>query len=186
MHRFTHPLMRHPRPAINPPPVVDSPQDGDSGVGASSNPLMPGSFPENDNPPTPYQPSVLDVLVAKAMMIKALTLPLELVNRIIDFAEYWPHTSAQLDYGATPHPVARGSSPQEDVFLVSKMHKSPGSPSRPSACAPRLTSRLLSWFPAAYSSPWLRQASEPRSSPLQDGRGQAPLSLVRASGRAVP
>ncbi|KLU92665.1 hypothetical protein MAPG_11609 [Magnaporthiopsis poae ATCC 64411] len=117
MHRFTHPLMRHPRPAINPPPV-DSPQGDDSGVCASSNPPMPGSFPENDDPPTPHQPSVLDVLVVKAMMTKALTLPLELVNRIIDFAEYWPHTSAQLDYGGTPHPVARGSSPLEDVFLL--------------------------------------------------------------------
>ncbi|KAL8386778.1 hypothetical protein RB595_010398 [Gaeumannomyces hyphopodioides] len=79
---------------------------------------MPGSFPESVNLPTPYQPSVLDVVVAKAMMAKALSLPLELVNRIMDFAEYWPHTSAQLDYGAVPRAVARGSSAREDVFLL--------------------------------------------------------------------
>ncbi|KAL8396350.1 hypothetical protein RB596_009958 [Gaeumannomyces avenae] len=117
MHPFGFPLTRHPRPVSHPPPVVDSPQE-DPGVGASTTPTMPGSFPESVTVSAPHQPSVLDVVVAKAMMMKALTLPLELVNRIMDFAEYWPHTSAQLDYGAAPRAIARGNSPQEDVFLL--------------------------------------------------------------------
>lgn len=117
MHPFNFPLMRHLRPMIHPPPIVDSPQD-DAGVDASTTPTMPGSFPESVNVPAPYQPSVLDVVVAKAMMVKALTLPLELVDRIMDLAEYWPHTSARLDYGAKPRAVARGSSSLEDAFLL--------------------------------------------------------------------
>ncbi|EJT71099.1 hypothetical protein GGTG_12120 [Gaeumannomyces tritici R3-111a-1] len=153
MRPFGFPLTRHPRPVSHPPPVVDSPQD-DPGVGASTTPTMPGSFPESVTVSAPHRPSVLDVVVAKAMMVKALTLPLELVNRIMDFAEYWPHTSAQLDYGAAPRAVARGSSPQEDVFLASKTR---GPSSLPSHQYLRcLTDHVpLPSFPAAHCSPRL-------------------------------
>ncbi|KIH93717.1 hypothetical protein SPBR_04257 [Sporothrix brasiliensis 5110] len=45
-----------------------------------------------------YEPSFADVLVAKAMLQRAGHLPLELVDDIVDYAEYWPHTHAEADY----------------------------------------------------------------------------------------
>ncbi len=45
----------------------------------------------------PYEPTVLDVLVVKAMLQKAMRLPGELIDLVIDQAEYWPHTTASFD-----------------------------------------------------------------------------------------
>jgi hypothetical protein len=63
----------------------------------------------------PYEPSILDVLVVKAMLNKALALPPELLNTIIDLAEYWPHSSTELSGGL---PIFGGRGGREDVFLV--------------------------------------------------------------------
>lgn len=55
---------------------------------------------EKDEAPmaTDYEPSIPDVLVVKAMLGKGLHLPPELIDSIVDQAEYWPHTSAMVDY----------------------------------------------------------------------------------------
>ncbi|KAL1841056.1 hypothetical protein VTJ49DRAFT_7440 [Mycothermus thermophilus] len=63
-------------------------------------------------PDSPYEPTVADVLVTKAMLSKAL--PLEVVNIIIDLAEYWPHTTTVM----TDASSARGSSKHENVFVL--------------------------------------------------------------------
>ncbi|KAK0632180.1 hypothetical protein B0T14DRAFT_444779 [Immersiella caudata] len=47
---------------------------------------------------TSYQPSIADVLVIKSMLTKGLHLPLELVESIVDQAEYWPRTTTEVDY----------------------------------------------------------------------------------------
>ncbi len=44
--------------------------------------------------PWRYEPTFSDVIVVKAMLSKALTVPAEIVDQIVDFAEYWPHTTA--------------------------------------------------------------------------------------------
>jgi hypothetical protein len=49
---------------------------------------------------SPYQPSIADVLVVKSMLTKGLQLPLELVESIVDQAEYWPHTTTEVNYAA--------------------------------------------------------------------------------------
>ncbi|KAL2150194.1 hypothetical protein VTH82DRAFT_7870 [Thermothelomyces myriococcoides] len=65
----------------------------------------------------PFEPTVADVLVTKAMLRKAFDLPQEIVDSIIDYAEYWPHTTTQVDY-PNDSLVARGSSGPENIFLI--------------------------------------------------------------------
>ncbi|KAK0656262.1 hypothetical protein B0T16DRAFT_32583 [Cercophora newfieldiana] len=52
----------------------------------------------------PYLPSVLDVIVVKSMLVKGLKLPLELIDSIVDQAEYWPHTSSEINYATGDSP----------------------------------------------------------------------------------
>ncbi|KFY27988.1 hypothetical protein V493_03171 [Pseudogymnoascus sp. VKM F-4281 (FW-2241)] len=59
--------------------------------------MNPFSTPPNS---PPSDPTVADVLATKAILL-SLSLPLELTDAIIDYAEYWPHTSAVLP-GTTP------------------------------------------------------------------------------------
>ncbi|KAL2161018.1 hypothetical protein VTH06DRAFT_8731 [Thermothelomyces fergusii] len=70
-----------------------------------------------------YEPSFADVLVTKAMLSRAFRLPPEIVDTIVDYAEYWPHTTTQVD--ATDDSLAaRGSihsekeHVRENVFLL--------------------------------------------------------------------
>lgn len=59
---------------------------------------------EADNHPTfSYSPNVDDVLDVKAGLIEKFELPLELVDTIIDFAEYWPHTTSKTISSTTVH-----------------------------------------------------------------------------------
>jgi hypothetical protein len=48
---------------------------------------------ENQEDFEAYEPSVEDVFSVKTMLSGSFELPLELVDTIIDHAEYWPHTS---------------------------------------------------------------------------------------------
>lgn len=64
--------------------------------------------------PQPYEPSVLDVVVAKLMLQQGLKLPPEVVLSILDFAEYWPHTSAVLNRSLN----ATAGRPSENLFVV--------------------------------------------------------------------
>jgi hypothetical protein len=63
-----------------------------------------------------YEPTVADVLVVKAMLTKGLSLPVEVIDTIVDLAEYWPHTTTRTNLV----PLARGGSRRgrEDVFAV--------------------------------------------------------------------
>ncbi|KAM7201943.1 hypothetical protein V8F20_004651 [Naviculisporaceae sp. PSN 640] len=69
----------------------------------------------------PYEPTVLDVIVVKEMLHKALNLPPELVDSIVDLAEYWPHTTTEIDYTQRNRLMrkdARGGHPSENSFLL--------------------------------------------------------------------
>ncbi|KAH8819041.1 hypothetical protein F5884DRAFT_759280 [Xylogone sp. PMI_703] len=48
---------------------------------------------EKPAPPPTYEPTVSDVLMVKRLILHVSELPLELVDLIIDYAEYWPHTT---------------------------------------------------------------------------------------------
>lgn len=80
-----------------------------------------GTAAANEASTSAYEPSVADVLVTKAMLNKALRLPPELINTIIDFAEYWPHTSSVTEAasGGTTAFIVRSRAGEENKFLVS-------------------------------------------------------------------
>lgn len=83
-----------------------------------------GAAAETSGESPPFEPSVADVLVVKAMLTKALSLPPELVDAVVDIAEYWPHTTTERpDNGDDDHLVARGggSAGEENVFVVSRI-----------------------------------------------------------------
>jgi hypothetical protein len=62
-----------------------------------------------------YKPSIRDVLAVKEALHKKSTLPYELVDAIVDMAEYWPHTST-----FTSHPITiQAGRGDEDKFIVS-------------------------------------------------------------------
>lgn len=57
----------------------------------------------------------MDVVVVKMMLQQGLKLPPEVVLSVLDFAEYWPHTTAVMD---RPQSVPSGK-PGENRFIVS-------------------------------------------------------------------
>lgn len=59
----------------------------------------------------------MDLLVTKMMLQQGLKLPAEVVLSILDFAEYWPHTSATLD---RPFVTLSGGE-RENHFVVSSV-----------------------------------------------------------------
>lgn len=56
----------------------------------------------------------MDVIIVKMMLHFALKLPAEVVLSIFDFAEYWPHTTAELDQSM----VIQAGGGRENQFLV--------------------------------------------------------------------
>jgi hypothetical protein len=68
-----------------------------------------------------YQPSVSDVITVKEALHKKSTLPYELVDAVIDFAEYWPHTSTITQQ---PTIVQTGRNQEHERFIVSRSNVS--------------------------------------------------------------
>jgi hypothetical protein len=62
-----------------------------------------------------YSPSVSDVLDVKSYLFKRFDLPIELIDTIIDTAEYWPHTSTITDHST----MIRAQRDRENQFIVS-------------------------------------------------------------------
>lgn len=67
-----------------------------------------------DTQPGTFEPSPMDVIVARAILSQGLKLPHEIALSILDFAEYWPHTSTVLDHPITVN-SGRG---REDQFVL--------------------------------------------------------------------
>lgn len=58
-----------------------------------------------------YSPSVADVLNVKQLIFRRSGLPLELIDSIIDYAEYWPQTTMSMMQ--SPAQIRNGN-----IFLV--------------------------------------------------------------------
>lgn len=67
--------------------------------------------------PDRFIPSIEDVLSIKDILFKKFELPIELIDFIIDFAEYWPRITT-CRTGGELH-VRSGRPGLEDQFLVS-------------------------------------------------------------------
>lgn len=99
---------------------------GDSSTSSSSSSASPvkssdsnsASKGENMNPRA-YKASAMDVVVTKMMLQQGLKLPAEVILSILDFAEYWPHTSATLK---TPFITLSGGD-RENQFVVSSISR---------------------------------------------------------------
>lgn len=57
----------------------------------------------------------MDVVVVKMMLQQGLRLPPEVILSILDFAEYWPHTTALMDRET----AVRSGRDTENKFIVS-------------------------------------------------------------------
>lgn len=81
----------------------------------AENPIADPSASTNESQ---YTPTVEDVVIVKQMFIDELELPLELIDSVIDFAEYWPHTSSFIRPPANSPLIIRTQSGHEDQLLV--------------------------------------------------------------------
>lgn len=63
----------------------------------------------------------IDIVIARIMLTKGKKLPPDVVDIIFDFAEYWAHSSNEIDFLAEhSNPLMiNGGSPVENKFLVS-------------------------------------------------------------------
>jgi hypothetical protein len=75
-------------------------------------------------PPTtesgPRQTSVKDVLEVKQLLFEKFKLPQELIDVVIDFAEYWPHTTSITSNSPDNPNYVRSGGERENYFLVSR------------------------------------------------------------------
>jgi hypothetical protein len=62
-----------------------------------------------------FKPTVDDVLRVKESLGRISSFPLELVDTVIDLAEYWPHTSTTT----TTSMIVRPGREEENQFIVS-------------------------------------------------------------------
>ncbi|KAK3996389.1 hypothetical protein QBC44DRAFT_304352 [Cladorrhinum sp. PSN332] len=71
----------------------------------------------------PFKPSIVDVLVVKVMLNRAMNFPPEIVDVVIDLAEYWPSHTVEVNFGEESPETVRGrhghrdNSP-EDKFII--------------------------------------------------------------------
>ncbi|KAL2212832.1 hypothetical protein CC79DRAFT_1330138 [Sarocladium strictum] len=74
-------------------------------------------WPQDDGA---YKPSPIDIVVVRTLLTRGRKLPPDLVDDIFDYAEYWAHSSNEIDYileQKLPLRIA-GRSQKEDHFLL--------------------------------------------------------------------
>lgn len=64
---------------------------------------------------SPYEPSLVDIALVKAMLIRAKQLPPDLVDAVLDMAEYWAHSATRLDERIG---ILGGNEERENRFLA--------------------------------------------------------------------
>ncbi|KAH6885254.1 hypothetical protein B0T10DRAFT_550559 [Thelonectria olida] len=73
-----------------------------------------------DAPERSFAPEPVDIYVVRAMLAKAKKLPADIVDLVFDHAEYWVHSSNEIDYKAEHQEPLRvsGRSPSENKFAL--------------------------------------------------------------------
>lgn len=90
-------------------------------------PIHPPPDRRGEQPPsTPvsfYEPRPEDIVEVKDILSKARNIPPELVDMILDRAEYWACSATVIDYSNHPqHKITiLGARPAQSQFLVSKI-----------------------------------------------------------------
>jgi hypothetical protein len=82
------------------------------------------NWEETGEESTFFEPSAVDVVIAKMMLQKGKMLPPELLDKILDYAAYWPHSQVRIDYEEQQGDLLRimGTRADENRFLVSISH----------------------------------------------------------------
>ncbi len=88
---------------------------------------VPRTNPSSDRPNPPpelrniHAPTPKEYAAVKRTLGKATNFPPELIDIIMDFAEYWACSIASIDYSVTAngHLAVHGGRPGEDKFVVS-------------------------------------------------------------------
>ena len=87
--------------------------------------IQPGKAPESSDDGV-FRPTADEVVEVKQLLLESVKLPLELIDCIVDMAEYWPHTSSVLrrrtEDGAEDPLYVRAGDPNENQLLVSTPH----------------------------------------------------------------
>ncbi|KAF7552431.1 hypothetical protein G7046_g7410 [Stylonectria norvegica] len=80
------------------------------------------STPDNEtrSENEPYLPTPVDITVVRIMLVRGKRLPPDLVDAMLDFAEYWAHNSNEVDYLMQHSSPLRinGSSTVENKFML--------------------------------------------------------------------
>lgn len=92
-----------------------------TGMGQSEEIQSQPETPEPEEEIPQYQPSIADVLETKQFLYDHCKLPAELVDVVIDFAEYWPHTSSVTAIDPDNPILVRSGGQGENRFLVSRL-----------------------------------------------------------------
>ncbi|KAI5467962.1 hypothetical protein BGZ63DRAFT_372621 [Mariannaea sp. PMI_226] len=73
-----------------------------------------------DAPNKSYAPSPTDIFVVRAMLVKTSNLPADIVDLIFDHAEYWAHSSNEIDYTAEHQSpmCVQATSPAQNKFIL--------------------------------------------------------------------
>ncbi|KAH8180220.1 Ankyrin repeat protein [Sarocladium implicatum] len=85
------------------------------------NPSSPSSSSQPEQPQDDsYKPSPIDILVTRILLTKCKKLPADLCDIIFDYAEYWAHSTNEIDYNLEHKSPLRivGRSRKEDHFLI--------------------------------------------------------------------
>ncbi|KAJ0295904.1 hypothetical protein COL516b_012150 [Colletotrichum fioriniae] len=88
--------------------------------------IMQSDTQDDHSGPSPqepgnYKPSHVDVIVVRVMLEKAFNFPPEILDLIIDQAEYWPHSEASIYHAVTPLRDALrvvGTTRDENKFIL--------------------------------------------------------------------
>jgi hypothetical protein len=73
--------------------------------------------------PRPFCPTVQEVLAVKTVILNLYKLPIEIIDTIIDFAEYWPRTTVGFNGRKTAIGALAqegGLNPRSNTFVVSR------------------------------------------------------------------
>lgn len=73
-------------------------------------------------------PTPIDIVIVRIMLSRGKRLPPDIVDAIFDHAEYWAHSSNEIDYLAEHRQELRisGTSPSKDKFLVCRQFRKSG------------------------------------------------------------
>ncbi|KAK4227513.1 hypothetical protein QBC38DRAFT_477637 [Podospora fimiseda] len=70
-----------------------------------------------------FKPTPIDAYIVKLMLNKAKGLPIEIIDEVLDYAEYWPSHTVEVNFGEDTPEVVRGKTgfrddAPEDKFIL--------------------------------------------------------------------